>query len=86
MYTEIFSGEQLANLANRELFANANIHRHTENVFGIYTNCSLFVNFSLPMAFICTVWPLPVISRAWYYTIENLLFSYVQYVLWVEGL
>ena len=35
-------------LANRELFAKiflTNIHRYTENVFGICTDCSLFSKF-----------------------------------------
>ena len=41
IHGKIFAQE---NLLNHELFAKiffANIHRYTENVFGIYTDCSL---------------------------------------------
>ena len=51
-------GKKLANLANRELFAKifpTNIHRYTQNVFGIYTDCSLFTKFFLANSFICMV-------------------------------
>ena len=51
-------GEKLANLASHELFTKiflANIHRYTENVFGIYTDCSLFTKFSSPITFTCMV-------------------------------
>ena len=43
---------------NRELFTKiflANIHRYTENVFSICTDCSLFTKFSSPIAFTCMV-------------------------------
>ena len=61
-------GEKLANLANHGLFAKiflTNIHRYTENVYGICTDCRLLVKFSSPIAFTCTVcqnFPLPNIS------------------------
>ena len=45
-------------LANREPFAKiflANIHRHTESIYGICTDCCLFAKFSSPIAFTCMV-------------------------------
>ena len=54
-YTGKFWWEKLANLGNRELFAKiflANIHRYTENVYDICTDCSLFTK---PIAFTCMV-------------------------------
>ena len=41
------------NLANCEPFAKffANIHRYTENVYGICTDCCLFANFFLANSF-----------------------------------
>ena len=44
---KIFEGEKLT---NRKLFAKillANIHRYTENVYGICSDCSLFTKFFL---------------------------------------
>ena len=55
---KILAGEDLTNLVNHELSAKiflTNIHRCSENVFGIYTDCSLFANFSSSIAFICMV-------------------------------
>ena len=58
--------------ANRELFAKiflTNIHRYTENVFGICTDCSLFTKFFLTNSFTCTVhqnFPPLNISHVWY--------------------
>ena len=46
--------KKLAKLTNCELFAKiflANIHRYTENVFGMCTDCSLFAKFSLANTF-----------------------------------
>ena len=51
---EIFGGEKLANLVDSELFAKiflTNIHRYTENVFGICTDCSLFTKVFLANSF-----------------------------------
>ena len=48
------------NLANKELFTKiflANIHRYTENVFGLCTDCSLFAKFFLTDSFFLPVWP-----------------------------
>ena len=56
-----------------------NIHRCTENVFGICTDCSLFTKFSLPIAFIfmaCQIFPLANISHIrymWYINLYNIL-------------
>ena len=50
IHGKYLAGEKLANLVNRELFANilfTTIHRYTENVFGICTDCSLFAKFFL---------------------------------------
>ena len=50
----IWPGKILVNLANRELFTKiflTNIHKYTENVFGICTVCSLFANFFLVNSF-----------------------------------
>ena len=47
---KFWRGKKLRNLANHELFAKTfltNIHRYTENVFGICTDCSLFAKFFL---------------------------------------
>ena len=63
------AGEKLTNFENHELFAKIflpNIHRYTENVFGICTDCNLFAKFflsnssylyglSLAKIFLCTV-------------------------------
>ena len=57
-YMGKFWGGKLANLVNREVFVKiflTNIHRYTENVFGICTDCSLFTNFFSPIAFTCMV-------------------------------
>ena len=65
----IFVGEKLANLANCELFANiflANIHRYTENVFDICTDCSLFTTFSYTCT-VCQNFLLPNISHVQYF-------------------
>ena len=46
---QILVGGKLVNLANRELSIKiflANIHRYTENVYGICTDCCLFTKFS----------------------------------------
>ena len=50
VHRKILMGEKLANLVNCDLFAKiflTNIHRCTENVFGICTDCSLFPKFFL---------------------------------------
>ena len=47
---ENFGREKMVNQANCELFAKiflTDIHRYTENVFGIYTDCSLFAKLFL---------------------------------------
>ena len=54
IHGKILAGEKLANLANREPFTKillANIHRYTENVYAIYTDCSLFTKFFLINSF-----------------------------------
>ena len=61
-----------SNLANHELFTIiflTNIHRYTENVFGISTDCSLFAKFFLAGFYL---YGLPNFS--------SLKFSHVQYV------
>ena len=56
---KILVEEKLATLANREPFAKiflTNIHRYTENVFGIYAlTVAYSPNFSSPLAFTCMV-------------------------------
>ena len=49
VHRKILAGEKLANLVNCELFAkfSSPVFRYTENVFGICTDCSLFVKFFL---------------------------------------
>ena len=49
-HRKIVAAEKLANFENLALFAKifiAIIHRYTENVFSICTNCNLFANFFL---------------------------------------
>ena len=70
-------------LANCELFAKifiTNIHRYTENVFDICTNCSLFVKFFLAKSF-CQ-YGSPKFYHVWYKYIRTYL-CYVKdmYVL-----
>ena len=51
---ENFGRENLANLANHEPFAKiflTNIHRYTENLYGICTDCCLFAKFFLTNSF-----------------------------------
>ena len=63
---ENFGGGKFVNLANRELFTKnflTNIHRYTENVFGIYTDCSLFTKFFLTNSFY--LYGLSKFSRVW---------------------
>ena len=48
------AGEKLVNLVNHELFAKiflVNIHRYTENVLGICTDCRLFAKIFLANSF-----------------------------------
>ena len=64
---------ELKNLANHELFAKiflTNIHRHTKNVLTYALTVAYSPNFSLPIAFACTVrqnFLPPNISHVWYY-------------------
>ena len=68
-------GEKLANLANHELFAKiflANIHRCTENVYGIIIcfDFSLFTKLFLTNSFYLhglPKFPRPNVSHIWYY-------------------
>ena len=65
----VVAAAELSYLANCELLIKiflTNIHRYTENVFGIYTDCSLFAKFFLTNSFY--LYGLPK-------------FSHVQYVL-----
>ena len=51
---ENFGREKLVNLENGEPFAKVfltNIHRYTENVYGISTDCCLFAKFFLANSF-----------------------------------
>ena len=64
--------KKLANLVNREPFAKiflANIHRYTENVYSIITDCCLFTKFFLANSFYLHGLPkfsTPNISCVWY--------------------
>ena len=63
VHGKFLAGEKLVNLANCELFTKiflANVHRYTENVFGIYTNCSLSAKFFLTNSFY--LYSLPKVS------------------------
>ena len=54
LHGKILVGEKLANLVNHELFAKIfliNIHRYTENVYGICTDRSLSAKFFLANSF-----------------------------------
>ena len=57
---KFWCGKKLVNLANCELFTKiflANVHRYTENVFGMCTDSSLFIKIFLAnTAFTCIVW------------------------------
>ena len=60
VHGKLLVGKKMANLANRELFTKIflnNIHRYTENVFGICTDCSLFTKFSLPIVWFAKIFP-----------------------------
>ena len=69
LHRKILVQAKLVNLLNCELFAKillTSIDRYMENVYAIYTDCCLFVKFSLPIAFTCMVnqnLPLPNISH-----------------------
>ena len=59
VHEKILVEEKLVNLAIRESFAKiflANIHRYTENIYGICTDCCLFTKFFLTKYFLCTVY------------------------------
>ena len=62
------AGGKLANLVNRELFAKiylADIHRYTKIIFGICTDCSLFITNSFYL------YGLPKFSRMVKTKLEN---------------
>ena len=64
--------EKLASLVNCELFAKiflANIHRSPKMYLVYALTLTYSPNFSLPIAFTCTVRqkvPLPIFSHVWY--------------------
>ena len=72
-------GEKLASRDLFEIFL-ANIHRYTENVFGIYTDCSLFAKFFLTNSFY--LYGLPKVFPAKYFpcmVLQSLIQDIVLY-------
>ena len=69
---ENFGGGKLANLVNHELFAKnflTNIHRCTNNVFGI---CSLFPFLAITFTFmVCQKFPPPKFSCVRQYSLHK---------------